>query len=62
MYRYYTIMNSDKLKHIKFDNQNNKKAQFDIVKLEELYKRTDLSHSIEANHKVEFYILLFIEK
>lgn len=52
----------EKPKHIKFQNQQNLKAQFDIVKLEELYKRTGLDHSIESHHKVEFYILIFIEK
>ena len=52
----------DKPKNIKFQNQQNSKSQFDIIKLEELYQRTDLNHSIEAHHKVEFYILLFIEK
>lgn len=52
----------EKTKHIKFDNQQNLKSQFDIVRLEELYQRTGLSHSIEAHHKVEFYILIFIKK
>lgn len=55
-------MKNEQTKHIKFQNQQNSKAQFDIIKLEELYQRTDLDHSIEAHHKVEFYILLFIEK
>ncbi|WP_299889899.1 helix-turn-helix domain-containing protein [uncultured Lacinutrix sp.] len=55
-------MKKKQTKHIKFQNQQNTRAHFDIVKLEELYQRTDLDHSIEAHHKVEFYILLFIEK
>ena len=42
------------------ENQQNRKAQFDIIKLEELYQRKNLNHSIEKHHKVEFYILLFI--
>lgn len=55
-------MKKNQLKHIKFKNQKNKNAQFDILKLEELYRRTDLDHSIEEYHKVEFYIILFIKK
>lgn len=55
-------MNNESTKHIKFQNQQNAKAHFDIVQLEELYGRTILDHSIEAHHKVEFYIILFIEK
>ena len=51
-----------KPKNIKFQNQRNLNSQFDIIKLQELYQRTGLDHSIEAHHKVEFYILLFIEK
>lgn len=49
-------------KNIKFQNQQNLKSQFDFIKLEELYQRKGLDHSIESHHKVEFYILLFIEK
>lgn len=52
----------EKLKNIKFQNQQNLKSQFDILKLEELYQRTGLDHSIEVHHKIEFYILIFIEK
>lgn len=55
-------MKDEQTKHIKFQNQQNSKAQFDIVKLEKLYQRTNLDHSIEKHHKVDFYILLFIEK
>lgn len=55
-------MKNEQTKHIKFQNQQNLKAQFDIVKLEKLYQRTDLDHSIEKHHKVDFYVLLFVEK
>ncbi len=55
-------MKRESPKHIKFQNQQNLKSQFDIIKIEELYQRTGLDHSIENHHKVEFYILLFIEK
>ncbi|GAB5555296.1 MAG: AraC family transcriptional regulator [Saprospiraceae bacterium] len=51
----------DQPKLIKFDNQNNPKAKFDLVKLEELFQRTNLSHSPEKLHRVEFYAILFIE-
>lgn len=47
--------------HIKFQNQQNSNAQFDIFRLEDLLQRTDLNHSIFINHNVEFYILLFFE-
>lgn len=49
-------------KHIKFKNSQNSNATFDIIKLENLYALTDLDHNIEAPHRVEFFILLFIEK
>lgn len=49
-------------KNIKFTNQKNTRSQFDILKLEELYKRKNIDHSIEEPHKVEFFILLFVEK
>lgn len=55
-------MNKEQTKHIKFESQKNKKNQFDIIKLEELYQREGLDHSIENHHKVEFFILLFIEE
>ncbi len=55
-------MKKNQLKHIKYKNQKNEKAPFDILKLEDLYRRTDLDHSIEEYHKVEFYIILFIKK
>lgn len=52
----------EKTKNIKFQNLQNPKVQFDLIKLEELFKRKGLDHSIEKNHKVQFYILIFIEK
>lgn len=50
-----------KHKNIKFENQQNPRATFDLIRLEDLFNRTDLSHSIDEMHLVEFYILLFIE-
>ncbi len=49
----------EKLKHIDFDNQDNPKSYFDIVKIEDLLQK-DLNHDIAKNHLVKFYIILFI--
>lgn len=48
-------------KNIKFENQQNPTATFDLIRLEELFNRTDLNHSIDEMHLVAFYILIFIE-
>ncbi|MFK7806669.1 MAG: helix-turn-helix transcriptional regulator [Saprospiraceae bacterium] len=48
----------DNLKRINFDNQDNPKSYFDIVKIEDLLKR-DLDHDIGENHLVKFYIIFF---
>lgn len=53
---------SKNIKNIKFENQQSPNTQFDIVKLKELFKRSEINHSIEAHHKVDFFILMFIEK
>lgn len=50
-----------KPKHIKFQNRQNPHAKFDLVRLEELFQRTDLDHYPDQIHLVEFYIILFIE-
>lgn len=47
--------------HIKFENQQNPNAEFDLIRLEDLFARTDLDHSIYKLHLVEFYILIFME-
>lgn len=44
-----------------FQNKNKPTAHFDILKLEELFKRKDLDHSIEEFHKVNFYAIILIE-
>ncbi len=49
-------------KNIKFINQQNPNSQFDFIRLEELFSRKDLDHSPEDLHRVEFYIILFIEE
>lgn len=47
--------------HIKFKNSQNKQSGFDIISLEELLNRSNLSHSLLDFHLVEFYILMIIE-
>jgi len=47
--------------HIKFENQQNPSAGFDIVKLETIGQRKDLDHSPFELHLVEFYIIILIE-
>lgn len=49
-------------KQIKFKNTQNPNTTFDIAKLQDLFALTGLDHNIEAPHRVEFFILLFIEK
>lgn len=45
---------------IKFSNRFNPDSSFDIIKIEELTRRTSLDHNPYQLHKVEFYIVLFI--
>ena len=52
----------EKTKNIKFSNQQRPKSQFDLIRLEELLLREGLDHSVQALHRVEFYIILFIEE
>ena len=49
----------NQLPEVKFNNQNNPKSYFDIVKIEELLRR-DLDHDIGKNHLVKFYIIFFV--
>ena len=48
--------------HIKFQNQQNPTSGFDIIALEDLFKRTNLDHNPYDHHLVEFFIILFIKK
>lgn len=50
----------EKTVKIKFNNQVNPNSAFDLLKLEALLQRTDLDHSIEQLHKVEFFMLILI--
>ena len=47
------------LPEVNFDNQDNPKSYFDIVKIEDLLKR-ELDHEINKNHLVKFYIIFFV--
>ncbi len=51
----------EKTKIIKFSNHQNPNSQFDLIRLEELILRRNLDHSPIDLHRVEFYIILFIE-
>lgn len=48
-------------KHIKFHNEQNPNAEFDLVRLEDIYQREEIDHEIEKIHLIEFYIILFID-
>ena len=48
--------------HIKFQNQQNSNAEFDIIKLEDLFHRTDIDHAPDQPHIVEFFIIILIEE
>ena len=47
------------LPEINFENKDNPKSYFDIVKIEDLLKR-ELDHEINKNHLVKFYIIFFV--
>lgn len=47
--------------HIKFNNSQNPNAGFDVIRLEELFKRSDLDHIPFLPHLVEFYMIILIE-
>ncbi len=49
----------EKFKQINFDNKDNPRSYFEIIKIEELLRR-DLDHDIGKNHIVQFYIIFFI--
>ncbi len=49
----------EKFKQVNYDNQDNPKSYFEIVKIEELLKRK-LDHNIGKNHIVKFYIIFFV--
>lgn len=50
----------DKPVKIKFKNAQNPKSAFDLIKLEDLFRRKYDDHHPENLHKVEFFILMLI--
>ncbi len=49
----------EKIKHISFNNKDNPKSYFDIVKIEDLLQK-EIDHDVGKNHLVRFYVILFI--
>lgn len=47
---------------VKFENQVENHAQFDLLDLQQLFQRNDLNHNLETFHKIEFYMILIIKK
>ncbi len=52
-------MKKKRIPEIPFQNQENPVSPFDVVKLEDLFKK-GLDHDIERNHSVKFYIIFFV--
>ncbi len=52
----------ESIKHVAFENQQNPKAAFDFIRIEELPQRKNLDHAIDEIHLVEFYIIMLIEE
>ena len=48
--------------HVKFQNQQNPSAEFDQIKIEALFSRKDINHSIFDLHLVEFYMIVYFEE
>ena len=48
--------------NIKFRNAQRPGESFDLIRLEDLYSRTNLDHSPFEFHRVEFFIILLIEE
>lgn len=54
-------MNTAPLK-VKFVNKTNPRSAFDMIKMEELYRRENIGHDIEELHTAQFFILIYITK
>jgi AraC-like DNA-binding protein len=48
--------------HVKFQNRQNPLAEFDIIRLKNLFNRKKLDHSPLALHLVEFFMVILIEE
>ncbi len=46
---------------VKFQNKQNPDAEFDILRLEEIYDRKDIDHNLYQLHRLEFYLLLLVK-
>lgn len=55
-------MKKQEYKQVKFRNQQNSTIQFDIVDIEQLQSAIILDHSINEHHRVNFFVLLYIDK
>jgi len=49
----------EELQEINFENQQDPKSYFEIIRIEELLQR-DLGHDIGKSHLVKFYVIFFI--
>ena len=47
---------------VKFENRENPRSTFDLLKLQDLFQRTDIAHDFEKLHKVDFFLILFIQE
>lgn len=48
--------------HIKFKNQQNPQAEFDLIKLDQIFNAKGMDHSPFQLHLVEFYLIILIEE
>ncbi|MEL7423447.1 MAG: helix-turn-helix transcriptional regulator [Bacteroidota bacterium] len=51
----------DQAVSVKFQNRQNPRSGFDLIKLESVMLRRDLEHPAEQLHTVEFFMLVFVE-
>jgi len=49
------------VKHIAFENSQNPRVGFDLIRLEDLQVKTDMGHSQFQLHLVRFYLIILIE-
>ncbi len=47
--------------HIKFKNQYNPNAEFDLIRIEKLFEIAEQDHAPDELHVVEFYVIIFVE-
>ena len=53
---------AEKPRHIKFNNRQNPNAEFDLIRLEDLFNRADSNAILGELHLVEFYAIILIEE